>query len=157
MKHLVKALVILLIISLFDRCASSSNPTGGPKDTIPPTLISSVPQAGSKNYKGSTILLEFDEYVNSDKLKQNLIITPTTKIKYKVIPRKTFVEIKLEEPLADSTTYNFNFFKGITDITEKNPAVNLSLPFSTGPTIDSMSISGFVIDHLTEKKKFLPF
>jgi len=152
MKIVYKALILFVLISLFEKCASPQRPEGGPRDTIPPTLIYANPAQGTKNFNDQVIILEFDEYVKSDKLKQNLIITPTTKIKYKVIPRKTSVKIKLEEPLAISTTYNFNFFKGITDATENNPAVNLSLAFSTGPTIDSMQISGTVIDHLKETK-----
>ncbi len=135
----------------FQRCANPGRPTGGPKDTIPPTLINSAPLNGTINYKEKTLVLEFSEYINADKLKQQLIITPSEDINYKSIAKRNKLEIKLESDLKDSTTYNFNFANGVTDITEKNPAVNLSIALSTGPYIDSMSIQGSV-EYLMNKE-----
>lgn len=122
---------------------------GGPKDTIPPSLILSYPVHQTLNYKESTLTLTFDEFINADKLKQKMIITPTMKGNYKQIVKKEILELEFEEPFEDSTTYTLNFFDGITDITEKNPAENLIIAFSTTSYIDSLSISGFVNDLFT--------
>ncbi|MEQ8470250.1 MAG: Ig-like domain-containing protein [Marinoscillum sp.] len=141
-------LICISLVILFDlltfRCANPINPTGGPKDTIPPVLVRSIPEDQSLNFKGQEIYIEFNEAITADKLKQNLIITPIDERKYKTLLKKESATIRFEEPFEDSTTYTFNFFDGITDITEKNPAENLILAFSTGNFIDSLTISGYV-------------
>lgn len=152
MKYLVLAILSIFILDLvFSSCANPGSPTGGPKDTIPPALINSYPLNGSINFSGLEVTLEFSEYVTADKLTTNLIITPQTDIKFKHLIKKNQLSIKFEEALPDSTTLSLNFFDGVTDITEKNPAVNLVLAFSTGSFIDSISVSGSVYDLFTQK------
>ncbi|MEQ9402303.1 MAG: Ig-like domain-containing domain [Cyclobacteriaceae bacterium] len=158
MKDLFTSILITLTIGLLiSRCANPISPTGGPKDTIPPILLNSLPINGSLNFKETTIHLEFSEYINADKLTQNLIITPQSDVRFKHVVKRNQLNIKFDQPFQDSTTYSLNFFDGITDITEKNPAVNLVLAFSTGNFIDTMSVSGRVLDLMTGKpsKEFL--
>lgn len=150
MKILIRVILILSVLEFIAfSCANPISPTGGPKDTIPPTLLESTPADQQLNYKGQTITLTFDEIINADKLKQNLIITPTTDMEYKALPKKYSITLQFAEPFEDSTTYTFNFFDGITDITEKTPAENLIIAFSTGNFIDSLSLSGNVYDRFT--------
>ncbi len=145
MKRLIYLFLFVLLIDLsFQKCANPGRPTGGPKDTIPPTLIYANPSLGTTNFNESEIELEFSEFINADKIKQQLIITPKSDIQYKSIVKRNKLIIKLEDDLADSTTYNFSFADAVTDITEKNPVVNLSLAFSTGDYIDSLSLRGYV-------------
>lgn len=143
-------LPILALVPFLNECASPITPSGGPKDTIPPTLLESNPAFQATNFSEKIIRLTFDEFITAAQLKQNLIITPSTENKYVVQVKKNNVILKFEEAFEDSTTYTFNFFKGITDITEKTPAENLVLPFSTGPIIDSLIIAGEVKDLLTQ-------
>jgi len=153
MRNLIIGILILVICDLtFQRCASISNPTGGPKDTIPPILLESDPINGTTNYQSQEFKLTFSEFVKADKIKQQLIITPRTENTYKTIVKKNTVTLKFEDPFEDSTTYNFNFADAVTDITESNPVVNLSLAFSTGKFIDSLSIEGTVIDLFKQEK-----
>lgn len=151
MKSFLKFIVpIILVVPFLNECASPISVSGGPKDTIPPTLLESNPEMQAINFSERIIQLTFDEFVTADALKQNLIITPSTENKYVVQVKKNNVFLKFEEDFEDSTTYTFNFFKGITDITEKSPAENLVLPFSTGPIIDSLIVSGSINDLLTQ-------
>ena len=152
MKYFLQLIIITLIsATAFHRCANPGRPTGGPKDTIPPILINAIPVSGTTNFKDQTIQLEFSEYINADKIQQELIITPKTDIRYKSIVKRNKLILKLDQALEDSTTYYFNFANGVTDITEKNPVVNLALAFSTGPFIDSMSVKGSVEELMTKK------
>ncbi len=152
MRKLFKFILPLICITPFlNECASPIAVSGGPKDTIPPTLIESEPALQATNFSEQIIRLTFDEFVTADQLKQNLIITPSTENKYVVQVKKNNVLLKFDDPFEDSTTYTFNFFKGITDITEKSPAENLVLPFSTGPIIDSLIVSGDIKDLLTQE------
>ncbi len=151
MKYISGVLIILCIISTFVQCANPGVVSGGPKDTIPPVLISSYPVDQTLNFDEKTITLEFNEKIAADKIKQNLIISPTTKSKFKHFIKKNTITIEFEEPFQDTTTYTFNFFDAITDLTEKNPPINLVLAFSTGDFIDSLKVFGTVKELLTDK------
>ncbi len=59
--------------------------------------------------------------------------------------------VKLPEKLKENTTYSFNFGEAIGDITENNLAENLTYVFSTGAFIDSLIISGKVVEATTGK------
>ncbi len=152
MKYLLGGFHIILIICFFQRCANPGVVSGGPKDTIPPVLISSYPIDQTLNFDDQTLILEFNERISADKIKQNLIISPTTQVKFKHFIKKNTITIQFEEPFQDTTTYTFNFFDAITDITEKNPPINLVLAFSTGDFIDSLRVFGTVKDLYSDKR-----
>jgi uncharacterized protein (DUF2141 family) len=141
------AIVTLLILS----CAKQSTPSGGPKDTIPPVLVGSIPAEKQKLFKSKKLELEFSELIILNNPKDQIIITPSIGKAYKITAKKKTAFIELDKSLSDSTTYNISFRDAIQDITEKNPARNLHLAFSTGSYLDSLSISGSVQELLTSK------
>jgi uncharacterized protein (DUF2141 family) len=127
-------------------CARQTAPTGGPKDTIPPEMTRSFPKRQQTNFEGKRLEIEFSEFIALNNPKEQILITPDIEKKYKVTSKKNLVIIELENTLKDSTTYSINFRDAVQDITEKNPAENLKLAFSTGTYIDSLSIQGIVYD-----------
>ena len=138
-----------LIYSIFFlACARQTAPTGGPKDTIPPTLINSIPKQGQVNFKGKTIELTFSETIILNNPKEQLIITPTLGKDFSFKTKKNQVILTFDSDLKDSTTYSINFRDAVQDITEKNPAQRLKLAFSTGNYVDSLSIDGTAYDLL---------
>jgi len=142
MRIILPVLIWFCITTILTNCANPLSPTGGPRDTIPPYLISSNPESQTLNFNDRVIRMEFSEFISTDQLQSNLTITPNQDIKYTQLAKRNQLTLKLDQDLKDSTTYIFNFFNGVTDITEKNPVENLVIPFSTGPYIDSISISG---------------
>lgn len=140
----------LVICVAVTQCAKQTAPTGGPKDETPPKLKESYPRHEQVNFKGDQIELAFDEHVQLNNPREQIIITPSAGKKFEVTQNKNRVTIKFSSQLQENTTYNINFRESIQDITEKNPAA-LKLAFSTGPYIDSLSINGKVIDALNEK------
>jgi uncharacterized protein (DUF2141 family) len=132
-------------------CARQSSPTGGPKDTIPPLLVRSNPGKQQLNFKGKTFELTFNEAIQLNNPKEQIIITPSIGKTYDIIVKKNKVIIDLDKPLLDSTTYSFNFRDAIQDITEKNSVRNLKIAISTGTYIDSLSISGVTNELLFQK------
>lgn len=140
-------------------CATQSTPMGGPKDTIPPTVTRYSPKENSKNFKGKDIQIEFSEAVVLNNPKDEILIIPSTGAKTEFKLKGTTLTIIPENPFRDSTTYNVNFREGVKDLTEGNPAKDLRggvekdlhLAFSTGPEIDTLSISGRVKNALDEK------
>lgn len=133
------------------QCANQTTPMGGPKDTIPPKLIKSNPEHKQKNFDGKTVDVTFDEYVTLFNAKDEILISPQVGKDVDFKFKKTTVSITPKEGWKDSTTYTIAFREGIKDLTEGNPPENLRLAFSTGPNIDSSSITGKVRLALTEK------
>lgn len=157
MKRFLSYSISLVIISfIWISCAKQSSPMGGPKDEDPPVLLETNPKNESTNIKPNEITLLFNEYVNLDNPTKQIIITPrvnTDEVQF--LANKNRISIKLNQELEDSTTYVFNFQKSIQDITEKNPAENLKLVFSTGNEIDSLSIKGQIAYIFPPKEKQL--
>lgn len=150
-----KIITILLLSSgSFYQCAKFVPPTGGEKDITPPQLKTSIPANKSINYTKKEIELTFDEMVNINNLKQELLVTPALKTKYKVKSNGSNVKIEFENTLDTNTTYTLNFRKGIKDLNEGNTAANLKLVFSTGKYIDSLKLNGKVEDLFTKKNQF---
>ena len=127
--------------SLWD-CANQTTPMGGPKDTIPPVLIKSIPAHKQKNYNGKSIELTFNEYIVAFNPKDEILISPSIgkEIEYKV--KKNTITITPKYDWQENTTYTISIREGIKDITENNPPENLRIAFSTGNTIDSLAIFG---------------
>lgn len=139
-------------ITFFFSCAQIVAPTGGEKDSIPPSLISTSPDNGTKNFKGNQIVLLFDELIDASSLRNELLVVPELEGGYETKIKNNQVTLKLNNALNDSTTYTFNFRNGIKDLTEKNPANNLKLVLSTGDHIDSLNVSGKVTDIFTKNE-----
>lgn len=136
---------LLLCIAIFaSNCAQIAQPPGGKKDTIAPKLIASIPKMRAKNVKPKQVELFFDEYINVENLPQKTIITPGSGMTFDYRAKPTSVVLIFNEPLKDSTTYTISFTDGIRDASERNPATNLKLVFSTGDQLDSLSLSGTV-------------
>ncbi len=143
--------LFVLTLSILAGCASVTTPTGGPKDETPPELIESNPTNGQKNFKGKSIELIFNEDLKLKDPKEEILISPSPGKNNTYTVKKNKVIIEPENPWEENTTYSINFREGIQDITEGNPAENLRLAFSTGETIDSLSIEGNVGLTFSEK------
>lgn len=145
-------LPVITWILFFGGCARQTSPTGGPKDTIPPKLISTNPKNEKTNFNGTRIDLEFDEMLNLNAAKEQVIITPSIGKDYEITTKRTTVTIDLNATLDPNTTYTINFREAIQDITERNPVRDLKLAFSTGTYLDSLSLEGKVTDLITTKE-----
>src|SRR4051812_8290211 len=123
----MRAFIILLLILAFTKCARQTQPTGGPKDTDPPELISSTPTNGEKNFHGNNIELTFDENVKLKDPKEEILITPSLGAATRFSVKKNKVIITPEYQWADTTTYSIAFRDGIQDVNESNPTDDLHL------------------------------
>jgi uncharacterized protein (DUF2141 family) len=141
--------IAFFFLLIYFSCANIKPPQGGPKDTIPPVLVKSVPLNKSLNYKSNSIRLTYNEYLKVDNLKKNLIVTPMGDLDFEEKVRKNTIEITFIKPLRDSTTYTLNFQTAVKDITEGNISTDNTFAFSTGNYIDSLHISGLTKDLLT--------
>lgn len=147
----IRYILLSLIAVVSIRCANQSSPTGGPKDEDPPQLESSIPEDQQLNYTDSKVELVFNELIKIDNVKEQLIITPKIDQEYEAKYKKDKLILEFEEPLDSNTTYTLIFRESVKDLTEGNVPPNLILAFSTGAYMDSLSISGSVIDLLTQQ------
>jgi uncharacterized protein (DUF2141 family) len=136
--------IITRIVVLTSGCAQIISPTGGKRDTIPPKLILAKPDSGATNFAGNRIVLNFDEYILIDQLRENLLVSPTPKNDPYVDFKLKTVTIKLRDTLEANTTYTINLGNAIRDNNENNILKNFSYVFSTGAVIDSLKFSGKV-------------
>ena len=145
-----RVLILLgLIILSTSNCAKRGRPTGGPKDSIAPVMVTARPPFESVNFKDDEIRIYFDEYIKLNDLNKQLVISPPMKIQPTITPLGTpskYIRIKLLDTLKENTTYTFNFGQSVIDNTEGNVLRNFKYVFSTGDYIDSLKVSGTVKD-----------
>ena len=147
MKNIFNFIVIIAISFGVYSCANKAQgPTGGPKDETPPKVLKSTPLNGALNYKKKEIQIIFDENISVEKATENVLISPPQSKQPEVKGNARVVTIKFEEDLKDSTTYTINFGNAIVDLNEKNPLVDYRFAFSTGNEIDTLKISGLLIN-----------
>lgn len=129
-------------------CAKRGSITGGLKDTLPPVLVRSTPKNYSTDFKGDQFVLEFDEFIKLKNLNKQLIISPPMKQEPLITPTSVskIITVKIKDTLQPNTTYSFNFGQSIADNNEGNALNQFKYVFSTGPYIDSLSLSGKIKD-----------
>lgn len=147
----LKNLAAIVTLLLLFGCASMQTPQGGPKDTKPPKVLSMTPKNQTRNFNAKKIVIEFDEYFNLKDEFKEFSISPDQEKVPELKKRQKRLEIILKDSLEKNTTYTLNFGKSIADVNEGNVVKNLSYVFSTGPDIDSLSISGKVINSLSDE------
>lgn len=152
--YLTRILGIVFIALIIVSCANRGSPSGGEKDIEPPVITSESPKNFSTNFKGDEIIITFNEYVKIKDLRKQLIISPpmdTDPIVYPMGGASKYISIKIKDTLQPNTTYAFNFGESIVDNNEENPYPYYRYVFSTGDTIDSLSVKGYVEDALLKK------
>jgi len=145
-KHRIYGIILLIIIA---GCAKISAPSGGPRDREPPFVVKSDPVNGARNFRGDEVSITFNEYVVLEKINEKFMVSPPMKKMPKFLKRGKSVIVQYEETLRDSTTYTFNFQDAIRDLNEGNVLNNYQFVFSTGPIIDSLSVTGNVYKALS--------
>ena len=150
MRKTLALIVLILCLVSTSQCAKRGAPTGGVKDSIPPVLLNANPPLETVNFDAERVVMVFDEYIQLSDLANQLIVSPPLETSsYKILPEGTIskkVEIRFEEAPRKNTTYTFNFGSAIKDYNEGNPLPFFNYTFSTGAYLDSLRLSGNVMD-----------
>ena len=143
-KHRLPLILMLVIIGY--SCASMGTPDGGPYDEMPPKFVGSNPGMRAVNVKNQKIELEFDEFIKLEKAAEKVVVSPPQleQPEIKVVGKK--VALELFDTLKDATTYTIDFSDAIVDNNEGNPMGHFTYSFSTGTSIDTMEVSGTVLN-----------
>lgn len=151
MKIVVRIVILLVLSVIFGvRCASISPPVGGPKDTLAPRVVSATPPMYTTNFKGKKVFIEFNEYIQLKDQSKQFFMSPAGMTKPRLTIKKRGVEVVFEEPLDSATTYRLDFGSSIADNNEGNALKGFSYVFSTGDVIDSLIMSGQVLNTLSQ-------
>lgn len=154
-KYIPEILAALVFVPMLftHSCANTTqSPTGGDKDTIPPLIIGIDPLPGTVNVprEKTRIVFRFDEYVTIKNMK-NIFLSPPQAKPPKARIREKFLIVQFEEPLDSNTTYTLHLSDALADNNEGNMFPGYTYVFSTGPTIDSLLITGKILDCNTLK------
>jgi len=144
---LIPATLILGSLMFPSGCANTTTPpSGGPKDTIPPVLTKVSPMPGATNMSTkSKLRFTFNEYVKIKDANAIYLSPPLEKKPKSAIHGKS-LDVSFESELDSNTTYTLDLTGAIADNNEGNLFPGFTLVFSTGDKIDSMCVTGLVQD-----------
>lgn len=149
-------LIIVILLGLLYSCASIGRPEGGPRDVDPPVFLSSNPGPNSTNFNKNKIEILFNEYIQLKDQSTKVVVSPAQNENPTIRANGKKINIELKDTLLPNTTYVIDFSNAIQDNNEQNPLDGFSFAFATGDTIDTLQISGIVLNarDLEPQKEF---
>ena len=142
-KHIAALVVAVLLVAA---CASIGSPDGGPYDESPPVFLGSTPEPFALGVKDKRVTLEFDEFIKIEKAAEKVVISPPQITPPVIRANGKKIVVQLDDSLKANTTYSIDFSDAIVDYNEGNPLGNFAFLFSTGDRIDTLAVSGTVLN-----------
>lgn len=127
-------------------CAKMGSPDGGWYDETPPRVVSCSPADKGINVNRRHIYINFDEFIKVDNPTQNVVISPPQLEQAEIKAQGKRISVELADSLKPNTTYTIDFSNAISDNNEGNPMGSYTYSFSTGDHIDTLEVSGYVVD-----------
>lgn len=142
-RHIIN---FILAVSLMTACASIGSPDGGPYDETPPIFLGSTPEPFAVGVKDKRVELEFDEFIKIEKAAEKVVVSPPQMTLPEIKTNGKKIVVTLDDSLKANTTYSIDFSDAIVDYNEGNPLGNFAFSFSTGEHIDTLAVSGTVLN-----------
>lgn len=142
-------LVVAVIAAIVSACASIGRPEGGPRDTTPPKYVSSRPAPGQLRFEGNKVTVYFDENIQLDDAFNKVVVSPVQEQAPSVSSNGKRLTIELRDTMIPDMTYTIDCADAIKDLNEGNILDGFALDFSTGDSIDTLRISGMVLEART--------
>ena len=127
-------------------CARMGQPDGGWYDDKPPQIIATTPSDNGTGVKDKKVVIYFDEYIKVEDATNNVVVSPPQLEMPEIKGAGKKIVVELKDSLKDNTTYTIDFSDAITDNNEGNPLGNYTFTFSTGAVVDTMEVSGTILD-----------
>ena len=138
-------LLITTIISIVG-CARMGQPDGGWFDETPPSVIGCMPADKATNVDSRKINIYFDEFIKIDNPTEKVVVSPPQLEAPDIKGAASRITVLLNDSLKPNTTYTIDFSDAISDNNEGNPLGNYTYSFSTGGHIDTLEVSGYVLE-----------
>jgi hypothetical protein len=145
----MKKLHWLLILScclLAVGCARMGQPDGGWYDDTPPRVVDATPADKATGVKAKKINIWFNEFIKIQDAQNKVIVSPPQLEQPEIKDNGRRIIVELKDSLKENTTYTIDFGDAIVDNNESNPMGNYTYSFSTGDRIDTLEVSGYVLD-----------
>lgn len=136
---------MLLAAFLLGSCARMGQPDGGWYDETPPRIMGAAPADKGTNVKSQKISIFFDEFIQIENATEKVVVSPPQLETPEIVASGKRIRIELLDSLKPNTTYTIDFSDAITDNNENNPLGNYTYSFSTGDAIDTLEVSGKVL------------
>lgn len=141
----MRAILWLLLGGMMAACANMGRPEGGARDEEPPVFVNSDPAPGETKVNKSRLVAYFDENIQLEDAFTKVVVSPAQKTPPKVSANAKRLTVTFNDTLLPNTTYTIDFADAIKDLNEGNILDGFALDFSTGDSIDSLRISGMVL------------
>lgn len=136
---------MLLAAFLLGSCARMGQPDGGWYDETPPRILGATPADKGTNVKSQKVSIFFDEFIQIENATEKVVVSPPQLETPEIVASGKRIKIELLDSLKPNTTYTIDFSDAITDNNEDNPLGNYTYSFSTGDAIDTLEVSGKVL------------
>ena len=137
--------LMLLAAFLLGSCARMGQPDGGWYDETPPRILGAAPADKGTNVKSQKVSIFFDEFIQIENATEKVVVSPPQLETPEIVASGKRIKIELLDSLKPNTTYTIDFSDAITDNNEDNPLGNYTYSFSTGDAIDTLEVSGKVL------------
>lgn len=141
--RLMGAVMVWLVVY---SCASIGRPDGGPYDETPPRFVKSTPVPGALNTQKPKVTIVFDEYINLEEASEKVVVSPPQTQQPEIKSMGKRITVNLLDSLKSDMTYTIDFSDAIVDNNEGNPLGDFTFTFSTGSSIDTMEVSGTLLE-----------
>ncbi len=137
-------------------CANVQPPPGGPPDTTPPELVSTVPDSlaiipdfkGDVEFRFNEVVSEGsspDEGLGTGDLERLVILSPTARVP-DVRWRHRRITVRPAEGWQPNRVYRIELLPGVSDVRRNTAKVERVVTFTTGAPLPDAMITGMVID-----------
>ena len=109
-------------------------------------MIGADPADGGVGVKSKKVSIYFDEFIKLDNPSEKVIVSPPQLEAPEIKAAGKKITVSLVDSLKPNTTYTIDFSDAISDNNENNPMGNFTYSFSTGEVIDTMEVSGYVLE-----------
>ena len=135
-----------LLLVLPVACASIGSPDGGPYDEEPPVLVKSTPGINATGVDNGKVEIVFDENIKLQNAFEKVVVSPPQMQMPEIRYNGKKVTVELFDSLLPNTTYSIDFNDAVVDNNEGNPYENFAYVFSTGDVVDTLAVSGTVLN-----------
>ena len=136
----------VLAFLLLASCARMGQPDGGWFDETPPEVIDATPADKGTNVDSKKITIYFNEFIKVDNPTEKIVVSPPQMETPEIKTTGKRIQVSLVDSLKPNTTYTIDFSDAISDNNESNPMGNYTYSFATGDVIDTLEVSGYVLE-----------
>ena len=143
MKHIITLAIAAILLAA---CAKMGEPDGGWYDEKAPYIVRTSPQDQSTNVTSRKINIYFNEYITIEDATEKVVVSPPQMESADITASGKVIKVELNDTLQPNTTYTIDFSDAISDNNEDNPLGNYTYTFSTGDSIDTLEVEGYVVE-----------